>query len=86
MNNNQQNNIKAKLEELEAELKQQTTTAKEKVKTVYAEVAPDNPQEEELATKIYSWLSLARKKFNDLSAGGQTSSRGSCFVVWYYYS
>ncbi len=70
MSNNQEQNIKTRLEELEAELRQKQASAQEKVKTVYTEIA-DNQDESELIAKVYSWLNRGVEKFKSLSPGGK---------------
>lgn len=70
MNSNQKQDLDARLKELEKDVEQQAAT-EESIKTVYAEVNTDTEEEAELITKVYSWLSTARDKFNNLSSGGK---------------
>ena len=69
--NKTEQELKAKLDELEAELNQKQTANREQAKTVYAEIETDTEEEQELMANIYSWLNLARDKFNGLSSGGK---------------
>ncbi len=72
MSSNQEQNLKTRLEELEAELRQKQANAQEKVKTVYTEVVnSDGDADSELVAKIYSWLNLGVEKFKSLSPGGK---------------
>lgn len=70
MNSNDEN-VQARLKELESELNQEQTASKESVKTVYAEIDTDSQAESELVAKVYSWLSTAGSRFKGLSAGGK---------------
>lgn len=70
MNSNQKD-LDARLEELEKDINQQQADSQDSIKTVYAEVDTDTEEETELIAKVYSWLSLARDKFNGLSGGGK---------------
>ena len=69
--NKTEQELKAKLDRLEAELHQKQTASQEQAKTVYAEIETDTPEETELMATIYSWLNIARDKFNSLSSGGK---------------
>ncbi|VEP17267.1 conserved hypothetical protein [Hyella patelloides LEGE 07179] len=69
--NNTEQDLKARLEELEAEVNQKQAANEKKVETVHAEIETDTEEEAELIAKVYSWLSLARNKFNSLSSGGK---------------
>ena len=69
--NKTEQELKAKLDELEAELNQKQSGDGEQAKTVYAEIETDTEEEAELMANIYSWLNLARNKFDGLSSGGK---------------
>ena len=69
--NNTDQDLDAKLEQLEAELNLKQVTDSEKIKTVYAEIDTDTPEEGELISKVYSWLSIVSNKYSNLSAGGK---------------
>jgi hypothetical protein len=61
--------LKAKLEELEAQVNQQQ--AQQKIETIDGEIETETKEEAELIAKVYYWLNLARNKFNSLSVGGK---------------
>lgn len=69
--NNTEQDLKAKLDKLEAEVNQQQTPNEPKVEIVNTEIATDTESESQLITNVYAWLSTARDKFNSLSAGGK---------------
>lgn len=71
---NSDRDLKARLEELEAELNQKQVAdrqSQQKIETVYGEIETETKEEAELISRIYSWLNLARNKFNSLSSGGK---------------
>jgi hypothetical protein len=65
---NYNQDLKAKLEELEA---QQKVVNQQKVETIDGEIETETKQEAELISQVYYWLNLARNKFNSLSSGGK---------------
>ena len=69
--NNPQQDLDARLKELENDVNQQAAAQEQSAKTVYAEVETDTEEEAELMATVYSWLSTARDKFNGLSSGGK---------------
>lgn len=77
MNNNQ--DLKARLEELEAQINQQQdqqqnqqkAANQQKIEIIDAEIETETEAEAELITQVYYWLNLARNKFNSLSFGGK---------------
>jgi hypothetical protein len=66
---NYDRDLKAKLEELEAQINQQK--AQQKIETIDGEIETETKQEAELISQVYYWLNLARNKFNSLSVGGK---------------
>lgn len=69
--NNPEQDLNARLKELENDINQQTKAKEQSAKTVYAEVETDTEEEAEMMATVYSWLSTARDKFNNLSSGGK---------------
>lgn len=73
MNNNQ--DLKARLEELEAQINQQQSQQQaanqQKIEILDGEIETETQAEAELIAKVYYWLNLARNKFNSLSLGGK---------------
>ena len=69
--NSTDRDIKAKLDQIEAELNQKQANEQQKAETIYPEIVTDSDAEAELIDRVYSWLSLARDKFNSLSSGGK---------------
>ena len=68
---NTEQELKAKLEQLEAEVNRDSVVNEPKAQVVNTEIVTDTEQESELIAKVYSWLSTARDKFNHLSTGGK---------------
>ena len=69
--NNTEQELKAKLDKLEAEVNQQQVPNTKQVEIVDAEIATDTEAESQLISNVYGWLSTARDKFNSLSGGGK---------------
>lgn len=69
--NNTEQELKAKLDKLEAQVEHQPISDAKKVEIVDPEIDTDTAAESQLITNVYNWLSTARDKFNNLSAGGK---------------
>ena len=69
--NKTEQDLEARFAELEKEVDREQKADEKKVETVYAEIETDSEAESELIAKVYSWLSLAQDKFNNLSVGGK---------------